>query len=223
MYKWKKQYFFLCCFLFAPPVRSLPGRPLPRYCRHGAGSAGRRMDRRAGCAASARLSERRVRGPSIQTQGHPQKQAQAKLSGFWGCGSPNSSNCSSPSHSYTYLCRQGSGRRNTAATSDGKGDWWKQWEAQERGRDPVLMLQTLNCLVHICAHNCSLICWPSLFQDEMLSELLAEMKALRAVVLAQNQRIELLERQLARIEDGDVWGSIKFTIILPFSWRNYRL
>ncbi|MED6261401.1 hypothetical protein ATANTOWER_004733 [Ataeniobius toweri] len=41
-------------------------------------------------------------------------------------------------------------------------------------------------------------------EDEMLSELLAEMKALRAVVLAQNQRIELLERQLARIEDGDV-------------------
>ncbi|CAG5929248.1 unnamed protein product [Menidia menidia] len=41
-------------------------------------------------------------------------------------------------------------------------------------------------------------------EDEMLTELLAEMKALRAVVLAQNQRIELLERQLARIEDGDV-------------------
>lgn len=41
-------------------------------------------------------------------------------------------------------------------------------------------------------------------EDDVLSELLAEMKALRAVVLAQNQRIELLERQLARIEDGDV-------------------
>ncbi|KAF6715853.1 Coronin-1B [Oryzias melastigma] len=41
-------------------------------------------------------------------------------------------------------------------------------------------------------------------EDDMLTELLAEMKALRAVVLAQNQRIELLERQLARIEDGDV-------------------
>lgn len=41
-------------------------------------------------------------------------------------------------------------------------------------------------------------------QDDVLTELLAEMKALRAVVLAQNQRIELLERQLARIEDGDV-------------------
>uniref|UniRef100_A0A4W6E793 Coronin n=1 Tax=Lates calcarifer TaxID=8187 RepID=A0A4W6E793_LATCA len=36
------------------------------------------------------------------------------------------------------------------------------------------------------------------------TSLLAEMKALRAVVLAQSQRIELLERQLARIEDGDV-------------------
>lgn len=41
-------------------------------------------------------------------------------------------------------------------------------------------------------------------EDELLNELLAEMKALRAVVLAQSQRIELLERQLARIEDGDV-------------------
>ncbi len=45
---------------------------------------------------------------------------------------------------------------------------------------------------------------PPFFQDELLNELLAEMKALRAVVLAQSQRIELLERQLARIEDGDV-------------------
>lgn len=45
---------------------------------------------------------------------------------------------------------------------------------------------------------------PLSFQDELLTELLAEMKALRAVVLAQSQRIELLERQLARIEDGDV-------------------
>uniref|UniRef100_A0A1A8KYX0 Coronin n=1 Tax=Nothobranchius pienaari TaxID=704102 RepID=A0A1A8KYX0_9TELE len=41
-------------------------------------------------------------------------------------------------------------------------------------------------------------------EEDMLTELLAEIKALRAVVLAQNQRIELLERQLARIEDGDV-------------------
>lgn len=41
-------------------------------------------------------------------------------------------------------------------------------------------------------------------EEDLLNELLAEMKALRAVVLAQNQRIELLERQLARIEDGDV-------------------
>lgn len=45
------------------------------------------------------------------------------------------------------------------------------------------------------------------FQDDILNELLSEMKALRAVVLAQSQRIELLERQLARIEDGDVWTS----------------
>uniref|UniRef100_A0A3Q2FYQ0 Coronin, actin binding protein, 1B n=1 Tax=Cyprinodon variegatus TaxID=28743 RepID=A0A3Q2FYQ0_CYPVA len=57
---------------------------------------------------------------------------------------------------------------------------------------------------NLSAWNGFLICCSSVFQDEMLSELLAEMKALRAVVLAQNQRIELLERQLARIEDGDV-------------------
>lgn len=44
----------------------------------------------------------------------------------------------------------------------------------------------------------------SFFQEELLNELLAEMKALRAVVVAQSQRIEVLERQLARIEDGDV-------------------
>ncbi|CAL8327308.1 unnamed protein product [Lota lota] len=41
-------------------------------------------------------------------------------------------------------------------------------------------------------------------EDDVLNEILAEMKALRTVVLAQSQRIELLERQLARIEDGDV-------------------
>lgn len=41
-------------------------------------------------------------------------------------------------------------------------------------------------------------------QEDVLSEVLAEVKALRSVVLAQGQRIELLERQLARIEDGDV-------------------
>ncbi|XP_068164347.1 coronin-1B [Antennarius striatus] len=41
-------------------------------------------------------------------------------------------------------------------------------------------------------------------EEELLTELLAEMKALRAVVLAQSQRIEVLEKQLARIEDGDV-------------------
>uniref|UniRef100_A0AAY4DFL9 Coronin n=1 Tax=Denticeps clupeoides TaxID=299321 RepID=A0AAY4DFL9_9TELE len=37
-----------------------------------------------------------------------------------------------------------------------------------------------------------------------LCDLLAEVKALRALVLAQGQRIDLLEKQLARIEDGDV-------------------
>ncbi|CAB1351752.1 unnamed protein product [Coregonus sp. 'balchen'] len=41
-------------------------------------------------------------------------------------------------------------------------------------------------------------------REEVLSEVLAEVKALRSVVLAQGQRIELLERQLVRIEDGDV-------------------
>uniref|UniRef100_A0A4W5PTQ0 Coronin n=1 Tax=Hucho hucho TaxID=62062 RepID=A0A4W5PTQ0_9TELE len=37
-----------------------------------------------------------------------------------------------------------------------------------------------------------------------METVLAEVKALRSVVLAQGQRIELLERQLVRIEDGDV-------------------
>ncbi|CAB1345146.1 unnamed protein product [Coregonus sp. 'balchen'] len=41
-------------------------------------------------------------------------------------------------------------------------------------------------------------------REEVLSEVLAEVKALRSVVLAQGQRIEMLERQLVRIEDGDV-------------------
>lgn len=41
-------------------------------------------------------------------------------------------------------------------------------------------------------------------EEEVLSEVLAEVRALRSVVLAQGQRIELLERQLVRIEDGDV-------------------
>lgn len=41
-------------------------------------------------------------------------------------------------------------------------------------------------------------------EEEQLLELLEEVKALRALVLSQGQRIELLETQLARIEDGDV-------------------
>lgn len=44
---------------------------------------------------------------------------------------------------------------------------------------------------------------PSL-QEEQLNEILAEVRALKAVVMAQGQRIDILERQLARIEDGDV-------------------
>ncbi|XP_035281999.1 coronin-1B [Anguilla anguilla] len=41
-------------------------------------------------------------------------------------------------------------------------------------------------------------------EEEQLCEVLAELKALRTLVLAQGQRIEHLESQLARIEDGDV-------------------
>lgn len=44
---------------------------------------------------------------------------------------------------------------------------------------------------------------PSL-QEEQLNEILAEVRALKAVVMAQGQRIDILERQLTRIEDGDV-------------------
>ncbi|KAJ8269774.1 hypothetical protein COCON_G00123810 [Conger conger] len=41
-------------------------------------------------------------------------------------------------------------------------------------------------------------------EEEQLCEVLEEVKALRALVLAQGHRIQLLETQLARIEDGDV-------------------
>lgn len=40
---------------------------------------------------------------------------------------------------------------------------------------------------------------PLFFQEDLLNEISAEMKALRAVVLAQSQRIEVLEKQLANI------------------------
>lgn len=59
-------------------------------------------------------------------------------------------------------------------------------------------------LTNVLGHFLTCSFYPPFFQDDVLNELLAEMKALRAVVLAQSQRIELLERQLARIEDGDV-------------------
>lgn len=45
---------------------------------------------------------------------------------------------------------------------------------------------------------------PLPLQDDQLNEILTEVKALKAVVQAQGQRIDMLERQLARIEDGDV-------------------
>lgn len=43
-----------------------------------------------------------------------------------------------------------------------------------------------------------------LAQEDQLSDILTEVRALRALVLAQGHRIDVLERQLARIEDGEV-------------------
>lgn len=64
-----------------------------------------------------------------------------------------------------------------------------------RHTDLTNVFHALSCFFDLFRLSC---------KDDILNELLAEMKALRAVVLAQSQRIELLERQLARIEDGDV-------------------
>ncbi|KAI2662881.1 Coronin-1B [Labeo rohita] len=41
-------------------------------------------------------------------------------------------------------------------------------------------------------------------EEDQLSDILTEIRALRALVLAQGHRIDVLERQLARIEDGEV-------------------
>ncbi|XP_060730276.1 coronin-1B [Tachysurus vachellii] len=41
-------------------------------------------------------------------------------------------------------------------------------------------------------------------EDKQLADILTEIRALRALVLAQGHRIDALERQLARIDDGDV-------------------
>ncbi|XP_016335044.1 coronin-1B-like [Sinocyclocheilus anshuiensis] len=41
-------------------------------------------------------------------------------------------------------------------------------------------------------------------EEDQVSDILTEIRALRALVLAQGHRIDVLERQLARIEDGEV-------------------
>lgn len=41
-------------------------------------------------------------------------------------------------------------------------------------------------------------------EEDQLSDILTEIRALRALALAQGHRIDVLERQLARIEDGEV-------------------
>lgn len=41
-------------------------------------------------------------------------------------------------------------------------------------------------------------------QDEQLADILREIRALRALVLAQGHRIDMLERQLAKLDDGEV-------------------
>lgn len=52
-----------------------------------------------------------------------------------------------------------------------------------------------------CSHFCFFV---FLAQEDQLSDILTEVRALRALVLAQGHRIDVLERQLARIEDGEV-------------------
>jgi len=53
----------------------------------------------------------------------------------------------------------------------------------------------------LMSHFC---CFFLLAQEDQLSDILTEVRALRALVLAQGHRIDVLERQLARIEDGEV-------------------
>lgn len=43
-----------------------------------------------------------------------------------------------------------------------------------------------------------------LAQEDQLSDILTEVRGLRTLVLAQGQRIDVLERQIARNEDGEV-------------------
>lgn len=179
---------------FVPKVRSVSGRPLPRHSWLGAGAAGRWMDCRARCSTSVGLPERRLHSTAFQAQRHPPKQTAAHLTRLrdW---------------SHLALCwscpfYQRGRRRAAAATRVGQRHRRKCWEAEERGKG------TKPCTLTFMNEHLGLsyVLLPLFFQDELLNELLAEMKALRAVVLAQSQRIELLERQLARIEDGDVWA-----------------
>lgn len=41
-------------------------------------------------------------------------------------------------------------------------------------------------------------------QEDQLTDVLREIRALRALVLAQGHRIDMLERQLAKLDDGEV-------------------
>lgn len=192
----------LFCFHLASKVRSISGRPLPRHSWLGAGSPGWWVDCWAGCTAPVGLSERWVHSTFFQAQRYPPKQTPAHLTGLWDWGCPAFSRKCCSSH--IYLGCQGDGGRGATATSSHKRHGWKQWEAEERGEstewDILINVFQSQSRFLTCSFS------PPFFQDDLLNELLAEMKALRAVVLAQSQRIELLERQLARIEDGDVWA-----------------
>lgn len=190
----------LCfCLRLASPVRSVPGRPLPGHSWLGAGSPGWWMDFWAGCTTPVGVSERWVHSPYIQAQRHPPRQTPARFAGLWDWGCLVLSRQCSSSHIDVYLCCQGDRGRGATAASIHEGDRWKRWEAEERGES------TARDVFHAWSCFLTYSLSPCFFQDDLLNELLAEMKALRAVVLAQSQRIELLERQLARIEDGDVW------------------
>lgn len=204
VYRKSVQISLIKCLHLASPVRPVSRRPLPRHCWLRASSPGWRVDCWAGCTAPVSLSERRVQCSSFQAQRHHQKQTPARLTGLWGRGRPALS-----SHIHNYLCRQRDRGGGATATSSHKGHGWKCWEAEERG-ERTQWWPYLPHIFHAQIHFLTLTLL-FFFQEDLLNELLAEMKALRAVVLAQSQRIELLERQLARIEDGDVWAPQRAT------------
>lgn len=60
-----------------------------------------------------------------------------------------------------------------------------------------------------------------LAQEDQLSDILTEVRALRALVLAQGHRIDVLERQLTRIEDGEVWRKLQTHTVALLSFKSF--